>query len=224
MTTDNNEEVVGDNWLKSHDPEKLNMAEVDKGNIHPLLDFHYAALFARASELHEDAEKWLKDHPQINSEIDYIRASDLYRQLTEHAGENQELESVRKKITKGPYTIWREVNAHFSGYRDPILEILKTLSALQMGYVRRQNEKGAEAAKEIQRTRSAIGVTTTVIKKWGFTVHDIKALCAAIGRGEVSASVVTIDESAMRLEIGDFGRSIPGVDVFEDLTLMRRRT
>ena len=61
--------------------------------------------------------------------------------------------------------------------------------------------------------RSSMGTTASIKKVWGFEVEDVKALCTAIGRGEVPVDAVTPNSVWIRqyMNIHKENASIPGV-------------
>lgn len=100
-----------------------------------------------------------------------------------------------------------------------------------------RNEKAAlEAQQEVEdaqvaisvpaatRLHSGLGVTTSGSQRWIGTVTDIKALCAAIGRGDVPSTYIKPDDANIKRAINGKHRTaaIPGVVITEEITINRR--
>lgn len=62
-------------------------------------------------------------------------------------------------------------------------------------------EDAQVSAADLVRSRSALGTTTSLQGTWDFAVTDLKALCAAIGRGDVPVTFVTVVPQAIRQSI-----------------------
>src|ERR1700744_6121758 len=70
---------------------------------------------------------------------------------------------------------------------------------------------------ELVRTRSALGVTTSLATKWDWKLVDIRVLADAVARGEVASDFLTVNASVVGAAIrGKNGRrEIPGLEIFE---------
>ena len=85
-------------------------------------------------------------------------------------------------------------------------------------------ERAAAPMADITRTRSTLGNTTSGSLTWTFEVTDLKALCAAVAKGEAPVTFIQANESAIRAAVRPKNgmRDIPGVRIFEDVKLNRR--
>lgn len=79
-------------------------------------------------------------------------------------------------------------------------------------------------ARDMGRTRSALGTTTSAAGSMTFKLTDIKALCRAVADGTTPVTFVMTNDSAIRGAIkGKHGiRDVPGLDISEEISVRRR--
>jgi hypothetical protein len=86
-------------------------------------------------------------------------------------------------------------------------------------------EASAQAPlKDLVRSRSALGTTTTLRTTWDFRVTNMRDLCRAIADGRAPEDFVITNDPVIKAAIrGDKGRrDCPGLDIFENFSASRR--
>lgn len=145
--------------LRAINPEHILALPV--ADISPMLDLQYVPLVERSAELLARAEAWFKSHKHeatgravIASDVDTNAASDLYRQLKDHAGDNGEVEETRKKVKAEPYQATKIIDSWFANLRDRLTGAMKIIDASQNAYAtakaareKLEREHVAEAAR-----------------------------------------------------------------------------
>lgn len=85
-------------------------------------------------------------------------------------------------------------------------------------------DAAAAPMRDMVRSRSAVGTTSTLASTWEFTLVDMKALCAAVAAGTVPVTFVTTNDQAIRLAIrakqGAL-RGCPGLDISQTFSARR---
>lgn len=82
----------------------------------------------------------------------------------------------------------------------------------------------AAPIRDMVRSRTAMGHTSTLATTWDFTLVDMKALCAAVAAGTVPVTFVTTNDQAIRLAIRakQAGlRGCPGLDISQTFSARR---
>lgn len=121
-----------------------------------------------------------------------IRKEAQARADRERIAEEARLESVR--------IAQEAVKIAQTGTDDEASEAVeKALGAEQTAQTMAQD--AAAPARDLVRSRSALGTTTSLTGTWDFELQDIKALCAAIAKGEQPTTFVTVDQQAIRQAI-----------------------
>jgi hypothetical protein len=140
--------------LKAIDPAHLLVIPV--ADIGPLLDLQYPTLVQRSTDLVEKAEAWERDHRNavkqavIVDDADTNRASDLYRQLRDHAGKDGEVDTARKTVKLEPYQATKAIDAWFANLSDRLSTAMSVIDASQNAYAKAKEAKERAALLEKQ--------------------------------------------------------------------------
>ena len=162
----------GDNRLRGLDPENLLLLTTDE--IAPLLDLQYSALTDRTWELLAQAIAWAKEHKnsetgqiEINDDVDTNRATDLFKQLDDHAGKAGEVEEARKKVKLKPYEATKAIDAWFANLRDRLVGAMASIHSAQNAYAnaKRAKDQARLLAEAVAAAQRAAGLLEEARKK-----------------------------------------------------------
>lgn len=82
----------------------------------------------------------------------------------------------------------------------------------------------AAPLRDMVRSRTAMGTTSTLATSWDFSLLDIKALCRAVAAGTVSTTFITTNDQAIRLAVRAKQaplRECPGLEIKQTFSARR---
>jgi hypothetical protein len=156
----------GDNRLKAIDPERLLVLEV--ADIHPLLAVQYPALVKRSDELLNKAIEWASTHKvdgkiTVADDAEMGRASELWKQLSDFAGDDGEADEVRKKVKLLPWKATQAIDSWFKGLRERLQGAMGVIHAAQM--LRANQVREEERLKLLEEKRQADALALQALKE-----------------------------------------------------------
>jgi hypothetical protein len=222
----------GANRLASLDPEHLLLVSQDE--IQPLLALQYAPLTERNVDLVKRGQELLDlfwnggtGKVEITSDADTNRASDLYKQLADHAGRRTvdrqgkatytegEIRETRDKVVKPLREAIAATDSFFSAQRDAVGEIMGAITAAQLAYneakraevaarLRREAQEAQEkATAAIEAARKAKTADAPVAIEQALAAEAKADEAAAVAAGPMTAAMRT--QSAMGTTTGERG-------------------
>jgi hypothetical protein len=170
--------------LSSIHPEALLVLGLDE--VAPLLDLQYAPLASRSSDLLARAENWarINQNPNggltvIDSDIGNNAASDLFRQLRDHAGDDGEIEETRKKVKRGPLALTKAIDAWFNHLRDRQKSAMAVIDAAQNAYVPIKLARERKVREELAAAVRAMADAAAMMARESLDDAEIDAAVAA---------------------------------------------
>ena len=216
--------------LREIDPTKLLVVPVD--HLTQMADVQFPEIVERFVKLLAAAETWQHDHIQHDGSLVPIadnqennKLTDFMLQLADFAGDDGEIETVRKSCKEMLAAAVKVLDGHWNQRREAIMAIHgdtqsahpSTMQYAQTSYMMTSGH---------DKSRSAMGNTVSLASTQNFRLTSIKDLCRAVADGTAPETFVVPDKGAINRAIRRKEspvRKCAGIVIDETFAASRRR-